>query len=58
VPRFAFDDFNQTRQEIRGQAAVGDAVIHGERELGHRSHMNVAVQGDNAVPLAAYGENG
>src|SRR3977135_3596151 len=32
-------------------------MIHSKGELGQRSHMNITVHGDNAVPLSAYGEN-
>ncbi len=56
--RLAFQDVYQERQEIRGETAIGDTVIHRQRELGNRSHMNAAIQSDNAVALAPHGENG
>ena len=40
------------------EATIGNAVIHSKRELGQRSHMNVAAPGYNAVPPAAHRENG
>jgi hypothetical protein len=33
APHVAFDDVYQRRQEIRSEAAIGNSVIHREREL-------------------------
>jgi hypothetical protein len=56
-PRVTFNDFHQRCEEIRSEPTVGHAVIHRERELGHRPYLQAAVDGHNAVPLAAHGEN-
>ncbi len=44
-------------RKFRREAAIGNAVIHGEGQLGHGFHMNAAVSGHHTIPLATNREN-
>ena len=58
MPYAAFEDFHYPGQELRGELPIGDAVINGERKIGHRPHLNAAIDRYDTFALTPDGENG
>ncbi len=56
APVAALEDCDQAREKLRGETAVGHAMIDRQREIRHRTHDHGSVSRHHTIALSADGE--